>query len=87
MFLDNSDYFLQIFIVQTYAEVKKTREEVKEVRGLESSTTSTTITSLPYNFSVQFPLGTHEDIERLETYLNSSSNQNLLIRKHYLYNE
>ncbi|XP_019698160.1 uncharacterized protein LOC105185700 [Harpegnathos saltator] len=39
---------------------------------------STDILSLPPDFPVQFPLNTHEDIQVLEHYLDSSEKQNRL---------
>lgn len=69
--------------MQTFGEVAKTREELKEIRELVVNTTSTNITTLPSNFPVKFPLKTHEDVETLENYLHSQDNQNLMVGKQF----
>ncbi|XP_025269672.1 uncharacterized protein LOC105257319 [Camponotus floridanus] len=68
--------YFRSFTEQIFTEIKKVREQVKEIYGiLRHSNTQGGILSIPDDCPVEFPLKTREELQLLENYFSSRENK------------
>lgn len=68
------------FSEQVFVEIKKMREQIKEIHGiLKQCNTLSGVSSIPDNCPIEFPLKTRESLQLLENYLSFRENQNTMV--------
>lgn len=74
-------YIIYLYLLeQIFTEIRKLREQVKEVHGiLKQSCTPNSVMPTCNDVPADFPLKTHEELRDLENYLNSRENRNALV--------